>query len=103
MIGLYVIAGMIFLGIVALFVYYFSPSTKMTVPVVAEVMRCEERETRTESNRVVETVVTCSYRAQGKDYQVEHVMKGRQSERYPAGKKLRVLYNPEDPGMARVG
>jgi hypothetical protein len=102
MIAIYIILFWIVLAIVALTRYYYSKDMKMTSAVTGSVLSAENREIRDEHGRRDETVVTCQFAVGGKDYRVVKVYRGRNAERYPAGRKINVRYNPADPKMARV-
>jgi hypothetical protein len=102
MIALYIILFWIVLAIVILTRYYYSKDMKMTSAATGAVLSAENREVRDKHGRRDETVVTCGFNVGGRDYQVTKVYRGRNAERYPAGRKLPVRYNPADPGMARI-
>jgi hypothetical protein len=102
MIALYLILFWILIAIVLLTRYYYSKDMKMTSTATGSVVSAENREVRDDRGRRDETVVTCQFTAGGKDYQVTKVFRGRNAERYPAGRKLPVRYNPADPAMSRI-
>jgi len=93
---------MVFVGIVVLFGIYYSRRMKMTSYTTAEVVRAQERVVRDERERREETVIVCKYLVRGKPYEIESVVRGKNAQRYPAGKKLTVHYNPNVPNMARL-
>lgn len=102
MIGIYIVLGMVVAGAIALIFFYHQKRLKMTSNTVAEVVRTEQREVRDENERRDETVVRVRYTVGGHIYEMEHVLRGRQAARYPAGRTLTVHYNPADPEMARI-
>src|ERR1700678_436484 len=100
--ALYIVAGLIFVGVVVMFVIYYSRTMKMTSYTACEVMQAEERVVRDEHERREETVIVCKYSVRGKDYQIEHIIRGHNAKAYPPGKELTVWYNPNVPEMARI-
>lgn len=102
MFGLYIIAAWLFVGAVVLVILYHRKTFKMTSTATCEVIRAEEREVRTERERRDETLVVCRYVAWGNEFTIERVFRGRQAERFRAGTKLPIRYNPADPSMSRI-
>jgi hypothetical protein len=100
--ALYIVFGLVLAGVVVLFVIYYSRTMKMTSYTSCEVVRAEDRVVRDERERREETLIVCKYSVRGKDYQIEHVIRGRNARAYPAGKELTVWYNPNVPEMARI-
>jgi len=80
---LYIVAGFIFVGIVIIFVIYYSKTMKMT-------------------SYTAETTLLCKYSVHGHDYEITHVVRGLRASAYPAGKNITVWYNPNVPEMARI-
>jgi hypothetical protein len=102
MVGLYIILGWIFVGCLAWIYFYFHNSARMTSSASGSVVSAKEREIRDKKGRRDETVVTFTFRTQGKEFQVAHVFVGRQAHRFTPGLKLPVKYNPANPNMAKV-
>jgi hypothetical protein len=102
MIGIYIVLGMVVVGAICLIVFYHQKRLKMTSNTVAEVVRAEQREVRDEIERRDETVVRVRYQVGGRKYEIEQVLRGRQAARFPAGRALRVYYNPAEPEMSRL-
>lgn len=102
MIGIYIVLGMVVVGAIVLMVFYHQKRLKMTSNTVAEVVRAEQREVRDERERRDETVVRVRYLVSGHPYEIEQVFRGRLAARFPAGRTLRVWYNPAEPEMSRL-
>ena len=102
MIGIYIVLGMVVVGAISLIVFYHQKRLKMTSNTVAEVVRAEQREVRDENERRDETVVRVRYQVGGQKYEIEQILRGRQAARFPAGRTLRVYYNPAEPEMSRL-
>jgi hypothetical protein len=102
MFALYIILFWVIVAIVILTRYYYSKDMKMTSTTTGVVVSAENREVRDQYGRRDETVVVCEFSVGGREYRVVKVFRGRNAEKYPAGRKLPVRYNPADPGMARV-
>jgi len=102
MFGLYIVAGMVFVGAIALVVFYHQKSLKMTSNTTAQVVKVEQREVRDEKERRDETLVVVRYKVNDKEYRIEQLLRGRHAARYPEGRSLRVLYNPAQPEMSRI-
>ncbi len=102
MFPLVIVGGFIFVGVVVLFVIYYSRSMKMTSYTDAEVVRAEERVVRDEKERREETAITAKYSVRGEAYQIEHVVQGMKAKIYPTGRKLTVWYNPNNPNMSKI-
>jgi hypothetical protein len=100
--ALYIVAGFVFVGIVVLFVVYYSKAMKMTSYTTSQVVHAEERIVRDEHERREETVIVCKYSVFGKDYEISHVIRGRNAKAYPPGREITVWYNPNEPEMARI-
>ena len=100
--ALYIVAGLVFVGVVILFVVYYSRTMKMTSYTACQVVRAENRVVRDERERREETVLTCKYNVRGKDYEIQHVIRGQNAKAYPPGRELTVWYNPNVPEMARI-
>ncbi|HZK79414.1 MAG TPA: DUF3592 domain-containing protein [Humisphaera sp.] len=99
---LYIVAGFIFVGIVIIFVIYYSKTMKMTSYTAGAVVKAEERVVRDERERREETTLLCKYSVHGHDYEITHVVRGLRASAYPAGKNITVWYNPNVPEMARI-
>ena len=100
--ALYIVAGLILVGIVVLFTIYYSRTMKMTSYTSCEVVRAEDRVVRDEHERREETFLVCKYSVRGEEYQIEHVIRGHNAKAYPPGRELTVWYNPNVPKMARI-
>lgn len=100
--ALYIVGGLIFVGVVVLFVIYYSKTMKMTSYTAGEVVRAEERVVRDERERREETTIVCKYSVRGKDYEIEHVVRGLNARAFPPGREMTVWYNPNSPEMARI-
>ena len=97
--ALYIVGGLVLVGIVVLFVIYYSKTMKMTSYTNAEVLRSEDQVVRDDQERREETLIICSYVVRGENYQIEHRIRGRNAKAYPPGKTLTVWYNPNIPSM----
>lgn len=102
MVGIYIVLGMVIAGAIGLIFFYHQKRLKMTSNTVAEVVRAEQREVRDEQERRDETVVLVRYHVGGQKYEIEQILRGRQAARFPAGRTLRVCYNPAEPEMSRL-
>jgi hypothetical protein len=102
MIGIYIVLGMVVVASIGLIVFYHQKRLKMTSNTVAEVVRAEQREVRDENERRDETVVHVRYHVGGQQYEIEQILRGRLAARFPAGRTLRVYYNPAEPEMSRI-
>jgi hypothetical protein len=102
MIGIYIVLGMVVVGSIALIFFYHQRRLKMTSNTLAEVVRADQREVRDEHERRDETVVLVRYQVGGQKYEIEQILRGRQAARFPAGRTLRVYYNPAEPEMSRL-
>jgi hypothetical protein len=102
MVGIYIVLAMIVVGAISLIFFYHQKRLKMTSTTTAEVVRSEQREVRDEQERRDETVVLVRYQVAGQPYEVEQILRGRQAARFPAGRTLRVYYNPAEPEMSRI-
>jgi len=102
MFGIYIFAGMVFIGAIVLVAFYHQKSLKMTSNTMAQVVKVEQREVRDEKERRDETLVVVQYKVNDKEYRIEQLLRGRQAARYPQGRSLRVLYNPAQPEMSRI-
>jgi hypothetical protein len=100
--ALYIVAGFVFVGIVVLFVIYYSKSMKMTSYTACRVVTAEERVVRDERERREETHLLCTYSVRGEEYKIEHVVRGLNARAYPPGRELTVWYNPNVPQMAKI-
>ena len=85
MYGLYIVAGLVFVGIVVLFVIYYSRTMKMTSYTNCTVVRSEDRVVRDEKERREETHLTCKYSVRGEEYTIAHVIRGLNAKAYPPG------------------
>ncbi len=99
---LYIVAGFIFVGIVIIFVIYYSKTMKMTSYTAGSVVKAEERVVRDTQERREETELLVSYSIHGHDYEIKHVMRGLRAKNYPPGKSVTVWYNPNSPDMSRI-
>ena len=79
MFGLYIVAGMVFVGAVVLVVFYHQKSLKMTSNTTAQVVKVEQREVRDEKERRDETLVVVRYQVNDKEYRIEQLLRGRQA------------------------
>lgn len=102
MLPLYIVAGLIFAGVVVIFSIYYSNSMKMTSYMLGEVVSAEDRVVRDENERREETVIVSRYSVHGTQYTITHVMRGRHAKAYPPGRKITVWYNPIAPEMAKI-
>jgi hypothetical protein len=102
MYGLYIVAGFIFIGIVVLFVIYYSKGMKMTSYTTCTVVQADERVVRDERERREETHITCKYSVRGIDYTIQHAVRGLNARAYPPGRELTVWYNPNSPEMSKI-
>ncbi|HET6248663.1 MAG TPA: DUF3592 domain-containing protein [Tepidisphaeraceae bacterium] len=100
--GLYIVAGFVFVGIVVLFVIYYSKGMKMTSYTNCTVVQANERVVRDAQERREETHLICKYSVRGQDYTIEHTVRGMNAKAYPPGKELTVWYNPNVPEMAKI-
>ena len=102
MIGIYIVLGFFIVGAVLLVFFYHQRRLKMTSVTSGRVVSSAQREIRDEKERRDETVVVCAFNVAGREYRLEHVLRGRQAARFPAGKSIPVYYNPSDPLMSRI-
>lgn len=102
MIGIYIVLGMVVAGAIGLIFFYHQKRLKMTSDTLAQVVRAEQREVRDERERRDETVIRVRYTVGGQSYESEQIIRGRQAAQYPAGRTLKVHYNPADPEMSRI-
>lgn len=100
--ALYIVAGMVLVGIVVLFAIYYSRPMKMTSYTDGEITGAVEQVVRDERERREQTVITCRYVVRGKPYTIDYTVRGKNAARYPKGRVLKVRYNPNIPNMARV-
>src|ERR1700722_4650090 len=99
---LYIVAGFIFVGIVIIFVIYYSKTMKNTSCTDGAVVSAEGRVVRDKHECREETTLHCKYSVHGHDYEITHVVRGLRASAYPPGKSITVWYNPNVPEMARI-
>ena len=99
---LYIVGGLIFAGVVVIFVIYYGKSMKMTSFIEGRVISAEERVVRDESERREETALLCAYTVRGDEFQITHILRGHRAKAYPPGKPITVWYNPTEPHMAKI-
>ena len=102
MFALYIIVFWLLIAVVAVTYLYYQKDMKMTSTTTGEVISATYREIRDDSGRRDETVVLCKYVVSGREYQVSVVVRGKNVERFPAGRNVPIRYNPSDPKMSRI-
>ncbi len=98
----YAIAVIIILAILIMVVMSHHPMFKMTSQTVGTIASASEREVRDENERRDETIILCTYEVAGHPYQIERILRGKKAYKFPAGRQIKVKYNPSDPQMAEM-
>ena len=96
--------GVVFFGttVVLLFRFYFTDRRRMTSVTDGRVVRAEEHVVVERDLRTVRTEIVAAYSARGKEYEVRRVIEGSKAKVFPAGRVVRVRYNPGEPDMAEL-
>jgi hypothetical protein len=102
MFPLYIILGWFIVGIIVTTYFYYRKDLKMTSSTRGIVVSAENREIRTENLRRDETVIHCQFDVSGRKFEVDGVLRGKLADKFPAGRKVPVRYNPGDPSMAKI-
>lgn len=102
MFPVYIIFGVIFAVTVVVFIVRYTKTGQTTSYTEGTVISAEERVVRTEIERREETVLKCTYVVRGHQYDLEHVIRGRIAKAFPAGREVKVWYNPSEPSMAMI-
>jgi hypothetical protein len=96
----YVLGTLTLLISAVLIAVYHHPRFKMTSFADGTVLRSERREIRTPHERFEQTEVVCSYRVNGRNYEMTRQLRNVPPSRFPVGATVPVRYYPADPTVA---